>query len=116
MGALNPSGGGMFDWEAMFLPSLPLVELVLRGTVTFLVLLALERFLGQRESGGLGVTDLLVIVLIAQAAAPGLIGTRPRSPMGSSWSRRSWAGASLSTPSPTDGRGRRSSSRANRTF
>uniref|UniRef100_UPI0008324B7F DUF421 domain-containing protein n=1 Tax=Rhodococcus phenolicus TaxID=263849 RepID=UPI0008324B7F len=29
---------------------------------------------GQRESGGLGITDVLLVVLVAEAAAPGLHG------------------------------------------
>lgn len=64
----------MPDWEAIFLPTLPLVELFVRGTVTFLALLALLRVVGQRESGGLGLTDVLLVVLVAQAASGGLAG------------------------------------------
>src|SRR3712207_1694603 len=54
--------------------SLPLSELVLRGTVMYLAVLALMRVVGQRESGGLGMTDVLLVVLVAEAAAPGLHG------------------------------------------
>lgn len=32
------------------------------------------RVVGQRESGGLGITDVLLVVLVAEAAAPGLHG------------------------------------------
>jgi uncharacterized membrane protein YcaP (DUF421 family) len=46
----------------------------LRGTVIFLALTALMRIVGQRESGGLGITDLMVVVLVAEAANPGLAG------------------------------------------
>lgn len=62
------------DVEAIFSPTVALLELFLRGTVTFLVLLAMQRLVGQREVGGLGMNDLLVIVLIAQAIGPGLMG------------------------------------------
>jgi uncharacterized membrane protein YcaP (DUF421 family) len=34
----------------------------------------LLRLVGQRESGGLGLTDLLVVVLVADAASAGLTG------------------------------------------
>lgn len=61
-------------WEAMFATTTPVVELVLRGTVTFLVLIVALRIVGQREAGGLGLTDLLVVVLVADAAGVGLQG------------------------------------------
>ncbi len=32
------------------------------------------RIVGQRESGGLGITDVLLVVLVAEAVAPGLHG------------------------------------------
>ncbi|WP_280502577.1 DUF421 domain-containing protein [Nocardia farcinica] len=63
----------MSDWNIL-LPSTSPWELVVRGTVTFLVLMALFRVIGQREAGGLGLTDLLVVVLVAQAAGPGMLG------------------------------------------
>lgn len=62
----------MPDWEKMFLPGMPLPEIFIRGTVTFLALLLLMRAAGQREAGGLGLTDVLLVVLIAQAAGGGL--------------------------------------------
>jgi uncharacterized membrane protein YcaP (DUF421 family) len=42
--------------------------------VTFVALLSMMRVVGQREAAGLGVTDILVIVLVAEAAAAGLHG------------------------------------------
>lgn len=62
------------NWLTIHAPSVSLAELVVRGTVIFLVLLALLRVVGQRESGGLGITDVLLIVLVAEAAAAGLHG------------------------------------------
>ncbi|WP_449065049.1 DUF421 domain-containing protein [Planomonospora algeriensis] len=64
----------MPDWEAIFMPGTPLTEIFVRGTVTFLALLVMMRVAGQRESGGLGITDVLLIVLVAEAAAGGLTG------------------------------------------
>lgn len=64
----------MPDWNAVFVLSTSPLELVLRGTVTFLMLMAMMRFAGQREAGGLGLTDVFLVILIAQAAAPGLVG------------------------------------------
>jgi uncharacterized membrane protein YcaP (DUF421 family) len=51
-----------------------LLELVLRGTISFLALLGLMRIVGQREAGALGIADVLLVVLVATAAAPGLEG------------------------------------------
>lgn len=51
-----------------------LIELVLRGTVIFFVLLVLLRIAGERESGGLGLSDLLVVVLVGQTAAGAMTG------------------------------------------
>lgn len=62
------------DWSELFVPAVPLGETLVRGTVVFLALLLMMRLAGQREAGGLGLTDLLVVVLIAQGAAGGLIG------------------------------------------
>lgn len=64
----------MPDWGAIFLLSTPVLEIFVRGTVTFLALLVMLRLAGQRESGGLGLTDVLLVVLVAQAAAGGLSG------------------------------------------
>lgn len=54
--------------------SLPVWELVLRASLTFPVLMLLLRVVGQREAGGLGITDLLLVVLVADAASAGLTG------------------------------------------
>ena len=64
----------MPDWNAVFEPAIPLLEAFVRGTITFLALLALIRIVGQREAGGLGITDVLLVVLVAEAAAAGLHG------------------------------------------
>jgi uncharacterized membrane protein YcaP (DUF421 family) len=56
------------DWAAMFVPAIGLAEIVLRGSLMYLVLFAILRFLGRRQAGHFGPADLLVIVLIADAA------------------------------------------------
>lgn len=55
------------DWRTIFVPSMPFLEILLRGTVVYLALFMFMRFM-RRESGGLGVADVLVVVLIADAA------------------------------------------------
>lgn len=49
----------MPDWHSVFAPTVPPLELVLRGTITFLALMAMMRLAGQRESGGLGLTRMV---------------------------------------------------------
>lgn len=61
------------DLRSMFVPSLSLVEIILRGTVIYLFLFVLLRVL-RREAGAIGVGDLLVVVLIADAAQNGMAG------------------------------------------
>ena len=56
------------DWHAIFIPSVSLAEIFLRGTMIYLTLFAGLRLLPPRELGGMGVADLLVVVLIADAA------------------------------------------------
>ncbi|HEX8151223.1 MAG TPA: YetF domain-containing protein [Pyrinomonadaceae bacterium] len=55
------------DWESVFVPTVSLSEIVLRGTLVYLLLFFVLRVL-RREAGALGISDLLVVVLIADAA------------------------------------------------
>src|SRR5215211_4176458 len=55
------------DWKAVFVPTVSLLEIVLRGTAVYLLLFFVLRVL-RREAGALGISDLLVVVLIADAA------------------------------------------------
>ncbi|RBY79655.1 DUF421 domain-containing protein [Blastococcus sp. TF02A-26] len=64
----------MVDWQSLFEPTVPLLEGFARGTATYLALLVLMRLVGQRESGGLGITDVLLVVLVADAAGTGMTG------------------------------------------
>jgi uncharacterized membrane protein YcaP (DUF421 family) len=64
---------GTIDWQAMFVPTGSLWELVVRGSVMYLLILAGFRMF-RREAGELSVPDLLVVVLIADAAQNGMAG------------------------------------------
>jgi uncharacterized membrane protein YcaP (DUF421 family) len=55
------------DWRSIFVPSVRVAEIFLRGTVVYLFLFFVLRIL-RRESGAIGISDLLLIVLIADAA------------------------------------------------
>lgn len=64
----------MPEWHEIFVPNTPILEIVLRGTLVFFSVTVLMRVAGQRESGALGLTDLLVVVLIAEAVAEAMSG------------------------------------------
>ena len=56
------------DWSSVLLPETPILEIFVRGTLTYLGLFVILRSILKREPGAVGVTDILVIVLIADAA------------------------------------------------
>ncbi|MET0531230.1 MAG: YetF domain-containing protein [Microvirga sp.] len=58
----------MIDWQELFIPTHPILEIILRGTLTYIMLFLILRFFLKRQSGVIGIADLLVIVLIADAA------------------------------------------------
>ena len=60
------------DWAHVFVPDTPLLEIVVRGTAMYLALFLLLRLVLKRETGAIGISDLLVVVLIADAAQNGL--------------------------------------------
>ena len=62
------------DWQKMFVPSTPVLEMIIRGTIIYLGLFFLLRAVMRREAGTLGITDLLVIVLLADAAQNAMAG------------------------------------------
>jgi uncharacterized membrane protein YcaP (DUF421 family) len=55
------------DWDTLFVPSMHVGEIVLRGTLVYLFLFFLLRIL-RREAGHIGISDIVVVVLIADAA------------------------------------------------
>lgn len=63
-----------FDWQSLFVPTHSVAELVFRGSVMYLTLFVLLRVLVRRRVGAMGMSDLLVIVLIADAAQNGMAG------------------------------------------
>jgi len=65
------------DWHGIFTPTNSLVELVVRGTIMYFVLFGLLRFAMKRQAGGIGTTDVLVIVLLAEVAGNGFAAEYP---------------------------------------
>lgn len=62
------------DWDSLLVPSGSLAEIALRGTIVYLALFATMRFLPRRELGGLAASDILVLVIIADAVQNAMAG------------------------------------------
>jgi uncharacterized membrane protein YcaP (DUF421 family) len=62
------------DWETLFIPSESVFEIFIRGTMIYLVLFSAFRFVPRRTIGVMGPSDLLVVVLIADAVQQGMAG------------------------------------------
>ena len=62
------------DWQQLFVPTRPILEIVIRGTIVYLAIFFAMRFLPRRTIGTLGGADLLVVVLIADAVQNGMAG------------------------------------------
>src|SRR5688572_25946632 len=56
------------DWNKIFIPDTPLLEIFVRGSIMYLALFFVLRFVLKRQAGSVGITDLLVVVLMADAA------------------------------------------------
>lgn len=62
------------DWEAMFVPSSSVAEMIVRGTITYWFCFLYIRFF-RRSSGQLSISDVLLITLISDAAQNAMAGT-----------------------------------------
>jgi len=69
-----PSSLFSVNWEQILGFDTPVLEIFIRGTLMYLALFFLMRFIRRRQSGGLGITDVLVIVLLADASQNGMAG------------------------------------------
>jgi uncharacterized membrane protein YcaP (DUF421 family) len=56
------------EWSTLLIPTYSILEMVLRGTLTYLLLLLILRFIASRQTGSIGLSDILVIVVIADVA------------------------------------------------
>jgi len=63
------------EWDQLFGLSVPPLELVVRGSAMYLFLWLVFRVLIKRRVGAIGMADLLVLVIIADAAQNGMAGT-----------------------------------------
>jgi len=56
------------DWQHLFGVETSLLELFIRGTFMYWFLFAMFRFVMRREAGAVGIADILIIVIIADAS------------------------------------------------
>jgi hypothetical protein len=61
-------------WHDVFVPTHSILEMFVRGTIMFLTIFAVLRFVLKRQAGGLSTPDVLLVVLLADAAQNGMAG------------------------------------------
>ncbi|MBC8090121.1 MAG: DUF421 domain-containing protein [Phycisphaerae bacterium] len=59
------------DWQAVFVPTVALLELFVRGSAMYLGILVFMRVL-PRQRGALSTADLLVLIIVADVAQNGM--------------------------------------------
>jgi uncharacterized membrane protein YcaP (DUF421 family) len=62
------------DWKELFEFSVPPMEIVVRGSAMYWFLFVLFRFVVRREVGSVGIGDILVMVIVADAAQNAMAG------------------------------------------
>ena len=62
------------DWRALFAITVPPLELVIRGSAVYWFLFLVFRVILRRDVGAIGVADVLLVVLIADAAQNAMAG------------------------------------------
>ena len=58
----------LIEWAELVIPTHSMAEMILRGTVMYLSLFIILRFVMVRQTSTIGIADILVIVVIADAA------------------------------------------------
>jgi uncharacterized membrane protein YcaP (DUF421 family) len=61
------------DWSSIFIPTSSVLEMVFRGTLMYIGMFILLRIF-RRQAGSVSIADLLLIVIIADAAQNGMAG------------------------------------------
>jgi uncharacterized membrane protein YcaP (DUF421 family) len=62
----------MIDWAALVVPKNSVAEVIIRGTLIYLLLFLVLRFFMNRQAGAVGIPDILVVVLIVEATTDAL--------------------------------------------
>jgi uncharacterized membrane protein YcaP (DUF421 family) len=61
-------------WHEIFAPTHSLIEIILRGTIMYFGIFILMRLILKRQTGGISIPDVLLVVLLADAAQNGMAG------------------------------------------
>jgi uncharacterized membrane protein YcaP (DUF421 family) len=56
------------DWAELLIPTHSIAEMIVRGSLMYVALFLILRFVMKRQAGSIGIADILVIVIIADAA------------------------------------------------
>lgn len=62
------------DWAGLFNFSVPVLETVIRGTVVYWFLFVIFRFVIRRDVGAVGLADVLILVVVADASQNAMAG------------------------------------------
>jgi uncharacterized membrane protein YcaP (DUF421 family) len=68
---------GPVEWGRIFIPQTPLLEIFVRVSAVYLLLLLALRMVSRRQLGHLAISDLLLLVLLASSVRLGLTGHDP---------------------------------------
>jgi len=61
-------------WQEIFAPTHSLIEMIVRGTIMYFGIFTLMRLILKRQTGGISIPDVLLVVLLADAAQNGMAG------------------------------------------
>jgi len=62
------------DWHSLFSLSLPAAEIIVRGSAMYWFLFLIFRFIVRRDVGAVGLADILLLVIVADAAQNAMAG------------------------------------------
>jgi len=65
---------GGIDWGELFGLQMPVSEIIVRGTAIYWFLFAIFRFVIRRDVGSVGIADVVILVIVADAAQNGMSG------------------------------------------
>lgn len=60
------------DWETIFIPDTPILETFIRGSIMYISIFIILRIVLRRQTGTLGMGDLILVTLLADASQNGL--------------------------------------------
>ena len=70
------------DWKSIFLPDIPFLEMIVRGSIMYIALFVMLRVVLKRQTGTLTISDLLLITLLADASQNAIAGEYKSIPNG----------------------------------